>query len=183
MKKLVPQKIASRTNTEDIFQEHKDQNRKHSTPMISQHTQNALTTQKIVAVYFKDVKIEETFSSQDQKLVETTNLWRQLSSDKKTPQRKSASATIAYPVELMIGTTMNSSRLLNYPHTVLEIEKICTTKNRIKDEHKKRHISETKIPKFITQKSHEQSAYPQRTYKPKKQRCVFHWCQNWRSLQ
>ena len=42
--------------------------------MILQHTQNALTTQKSVAVYFKDVKTEETFSSQDQKLVKTTNL-------------------------------------------------------------------------------------------------------------
>ena len=45
--------------------------------MNRQHTHKALTTQKVVAVYFKDVKIEETFSSQDQKLVETTNLWRQ----------------------------------------------------------------------------------------------------------
>ena len=36
---------------------------------------NALITQKNVAVFSKDVKIEETFSSQDQKLVETTNLW------------------------------------------------------------------------------------------------------------
>ena len=36
---------------------------------------------KNVAVYFKDVKTEKTFSSQDQKLVETTNL-RQLFSDK-----------------------------------------------------------------------------------------------------
>ena len=35
---------------------------------------NALTNQKSSAVYFKDVKTEETFSSQDQKLVETTNL-------------------------------------------------------------------------------------------------------------
>ena len=42
--------------------------------MSRQHTHKALTTQKIVAVYFKDVKIEETFSSQDQKLLETTNL-------------------------------------------------------------------------------------------------------------
>ena len=42
--------------------------------MSCQQTQNALTTQKNVAVYFKDVKTEETFSSQDQKLVETTNL-------------------------------------------------------------------------------------------------------------
>ena len=42
--------------------------------MKRQHTHNALITQKIVAVYFKDVKTEETFSSQDQKLVVTTNL-------------------------------------------------------------------------------------------------------------
>ena len=42
--------------------------------MTCQQTHNALTTQKNVAVCFKDVKTEETFSSQDQKLVETTNL-------------------------------------------------------------------------------------------------------------
>ena len=42
--------------------------------MIPQQFQNAITTQKRIAVNFKDVKIEETFSSQDQKLVETTNL-------------------------------------------------------------------------------------------------------------
>ena len=42
--------------------------------MNFQHSHNALTTQKSVAVYFKDVKTEETFISQDQKLVETTNL-------------------------------------------------------------------------------------------------------------
>ena len=42
--------------------------------MNSQHTHNALTDQKISAAYFKDVKTEEAFSSQGQKLVETTNL-------------------------------------------------------------------------------------------------------------
>ena len=42
--------------------------------MNLQHTHNALKTQKFIAVYFKDVKTEETFSSHDQKLVETTNL-------------------------------------------------------------------------------------------------------------
>ena len=42
--------------------------------MNRQHAQNALTNQKSSAVCFKDVKTEETFSSQDQKLVETTNL-------------------------------------------------------------------------------------------------------------
>ena len=42
--------------------------------MSRQRTHNALTTQKNVDVYLEDVKTEETFSSQDQKLVETTNL-------------------------------------------------------------------------------------------------------------
>ena len=42
--------------------------------MTCQQTHSALTTQKNVAVFFKDVKTEETFSSQDQKPVETTNL-------------------------------------------------------------------------------------------------------------
>ena len=41
--------------------------------MNSQHTHKALTNPSSVA-YFKDVKIEEAFSNQDQKLVETTNL-------------------------------------------------------------------------------------------------------------
>ena len=74
-KKLVPQKITSRLNTKkDIFQKHKEQNQKLSTPMNYQQTHNALTIQKHVAVNFKDAKTEEAFSSQDQKLVETTNL-------------------------------------------------------------------------------------------------------------
>ena len=88
------------------------QKQKFSTAMNCQQTHNALTTQKNVAVFFKDVKTEETFSSQDQKLLETTNLW-QLFSDKKSPQRKFVSATIANPVELMNGTTRNTSRWLN----------------------------------------------------------------------
>ena len=42
--------------------------------MNSQHIHNALKNQKSSAAYFKDVKTEEAFSNQDQKLVETTNL-------------------------------------------------------------------------------------------------------------
>ena len=76
--------------------------------MNRHYINNALITQKSHAVYFKVVKTEETFSSQDQKLVETTNLWRQLFSDKKLPPRKSTSATIANPIELMNGTTKNT---------------------------------------------------------------------------
>ena len=58
----------------DLFQTHKDQNQKPSTPINRHRTQNELTTQKIAVVYFKNVKIEETFRSQDQKLVETSIL-------------------------------------------------------------------------------------------------------------
>ena len=87
MKKFVPQKIASRINTKnDLFQKQKEQNQKFSSPMNCQHNHNALTTQNKYRCVFqrcKDVKIEETISSQDQKLVETNNLW-QLSSDKVT---------------------------------------------------------------------------------------------------
>ena len=42
--------------------------------MIRQQTHKAIKSHETVAVYFEDVKTEETFSSQDQKLVETTNL-------------------------------------------------------------------------------------------------------------
>ena len=42
--------------------------------MNCQNSHNALTTLKKVAVYFKGVQTEETFSSQDQKLEETTKL-------------------------------------------------------------------------------------------------------------
>ena len=58
----------------DMFQKHKVQNQKFSTPRNLQQNHNALTPRKSVPGYFKDVKTEETFSSQDQKLVETTNL-------------------------------------------------------------------------------------------------------------
>ena len=42
--------------------------------MNLQHYHNKKTIQKPIAVYFKEVKTEEIFSSQDKKLVETTNL-------------------------------------------------------------------------------------------------------------
>ena len=52
--------------------------------MNHQHTHNALRTQKSLAIYFRDVKTEEKFSSQDQELMKTTNLW-QLFWDKNSP--------------------------------------------------------------------------------------------------
>ena len=54
--------------------------------MNFQQTHNTKTNQTSVAMYFKDVKTEETFSSQDQKLVENANLW-QLYWDKNTPEQ------------------------------------------------------------------------------------------------
>ena len=60
----------------DIFQKYKVQNQKLSTPMNLHYYHNALTTQKNVAVFFKDFKTEEKFSSQDQKQVETDKLGR-----------------------------------------------------------------------------------------------------------
>ena len=68
--------MASRMNTKnDIFRKNKDQIQKlSSTTMNRQHTHNALTTQKIVAVDFKDVETEETNSTQYQKLMKTTKL-------------------------------------------------------------------------------------------------------------
>ena len=52
--------------------------------MNLQQYHNALTIQKNCRWVFQSVKTEETFSSRDQKLVETTNLW-QLHWDKNIP--------------------------------------------------------------------------------------------------
>ena len=56
-----------------FFKKNKDQNQNLRAPMNCQHTTHKALTTKIVAVFFKDVKIEETFSSQEQTLVKTTN--------------------------------------------------------------------------------------------------------------
>ena len=81
--------------------------------MNHQYVHNALTSQKLLSLcIFLVVKTEETFSCQDQ------NLWKQPICDdnfldKKLPQSKSATATIAIPVELMNGIIMNTSSCLN----------------------------------------------------------------------
>ena len=74
MKKFTTKDRIKDKHKNDIFQKHKHQNQKLETTMNRQHTHNASTTQKIVAGYTKDVKTEETFSSQYQILVETNNL-------------------------------------------------------------------------------------------------------------
>ena len=54
----------------DTFQKYKEQNQKNCTPMNIQHTHNSLTTQKIVAVYFKDVKLKK------HSVAKTRSLWK-----------------------------------------------------------------------------------------------------------
>ena len=87
--------------------ENKVQNQKLSTLMNRHHIHNAFTTLKSVAVFFRDVITEETTSSQDQKLLETTNLWRQLFSDKNSPQCNFASAKIAWMEQQWTSTWLN----------------------------------------------------------------------------
>ena len=65
---------------------------------------------------------------------------------------------------------------------MLEYQKICTTKNSIKDEHKKDIFQKQK-------NQNQQLSSPmncQQTHKintPKKQRCVFQRGQNWKNIQ
>ena len=73
-KHILIAKIASRTNTEDIIQEHIKTKIEELVPHELSANPQCINNPKNVAVYFKDVKTEETLSSRDQKLVETTNL-------------------------------------------------------------------------------------------------------------
>ena len=166
----------------DIFQKHKDQNPKPRSPMNSQHTHNALTNQKSSAAYFKDVKTEDAFSNHDQKLVETTYLWRQLSSDK---NHHSANP-------LLQRSLSQQNRWMEQQWTYQDFFTIHTQSWKMKNlYHKKSHqgwtqkkdiFSSTKT-KIKTQNSHETSAYPHRINNQKKRRCVFQRCQNWRNIQ
>ena len=112
MKKFVLQKIASRMNTKKTYFSNMKTKTKiqnsHEPPAYPQRNNNS----KKYRCVFQRCQNWRNFSSQDQKLVETTNLW-QLFSDKKLPQLKSASARIANPEELMDGKTMNTSSFLN----------------------------------------------------------------------
>ena len=56
------------------------------------------------------MKTQGMSCSQDQKERKTASIVTTTFSDKKSPQSKSASATITNPVELMNGRTMNTSR-------------------------------------------------------------------------
>ena len=68
---------------------------------------------KKTALSFKFVKTQGMSGSQDQKERKTASTVTTTFSDKKSPQRKFASATIANPVDLMNGTLMNTSKCIN----------------------------------------------------------------------
>ena len=69
--------------------------------------------------------------------------------EKKTLQRKIASATIATLVELNKRTKMSTSKNLCQPVTLIKNGKTCNEKNRITDRHIKRHDSRKKKVKSI----------------------------------
>ena len=68
---------------------------------------------KKAAVSFKFVKTQVMSGSQNQKERKTASTVTTTSFGKRSPQRKSASATIAKSVESMIVTRMNTSGFLN----------------------------------------------------------------------
>ena len=69
-----------------------------------------ITKPKKAPLSFKFVKTQIMSGSQDQKERKTASTVTTIFSNKKSPQRKFASATIAYPVDLTNETTMNTSR-------------------------------------------------------------------------
>ena len=97
--------------------------------------QNTLWTRKSVAVYIKIVKTQETFSSPDQKLVETTILWPFL--ETKILQRNFAVLRIASLVELNKWRKMITSRCFSSQTLSSNMEET----NRITDEYIKTHVS------------------------------------------
>ena len=110
--------------------------------MKCQHYQNALKTQKIVAVYFKDVKTEETFSSQGQKLVDTTKCDNFI--ETKTLQHKFASAMTTALLEWNKWIKKWAHQNDKISQTLIKNGKTCNEKNRITDRHIKDMIPQKK---------------------------------------
>ena len=94
----------------------RDDSRKKTVKSIIKHSQVPLTSYKGITkpkkapLSFKFVKTQIVSGSQDQKERKTASTGRQFFSNKKSPQRKFASATIAFLVDLTNETTMNTSR-------------------------------------------------------------------------
>ena len=94
----------------------RDDSRKKKVKSITKHSQVPLTSYKGITkpkkapLSFKFVKTQIMSGSQDQKERKTASSDDNFFSNKKSPQRKLASATIAFLVDLTNETTMNTSR-------------------------------------------------------------------------
>ena len=84
---------------------------KHSQVPLSSY--KGITKPKKAPLSFKFLKIQIMSGSQDQKERKTASTVTTIFSIKKSPQRKFASATIAFLVDLTNETTMNTTRWLN----------------------------------------------------------------------
>ena len=81
---------------------------KHSQVPIT--SKQCIMNPKKAELSFKFIKTQGMSGSPDQKERKTASTVTTIFSDKKSPQRKLASATIANPKYLMNATTMNTSR-------------------------------------------------------------------------
>ena len=73
-------------------------------------SKQGINNPKKAALSFKHKKTQGASGSQDKKERKIASTVTTTFSDKKSPQRKFASTTIANPVELTNATTMNTSR-------------------------------------------------------------------------
>ena len=130
----------------------------------------------------KGSSVSHTYENKDCLVVKTKNkeklpvLWRQLFSDKKSAQRKFASATIANPVELLKETTMtHQDKLTSHPMS-WKMKKIVPQKVSSRINTKNEQNQKVSTP-MNCQQTHN-ALTTQNKY-----RCVFQRCQNWRSIQ
>ena len=86
------------------------------TEIKTKHSQVPITSKQCIinpkkaALSFKLMKTQGMSGSQDQKERKTASTVTKTFSDKESPQRKFASATTTNAVDLMNGTTMNTSK-------------------------------------------------------------------------
>ena len=110
MEKLVTRKTASLIDTKkDMIpgKKVKSINKPSQVPLTNY---KGITKPKKVPLSFKFVKTQIMSGSQDQKERKTASNVTTFFSNKKSPQRKFASATIAFLVDMTNQTIMNTSR-------------------------------------------------------------------------
>ena len=151
--------------------------------MNCQQMHDVLKTTKTVAVYFKDAKTEETFSSQDQKLVETTNLWRHLSWDKNRHStnpllQRSLTQWNWWLEQQWTHQDFLTSHTLSWKMKNFVPQKIASRTNTKKDIFQKHKDQNQKLSTPMNfQQTHNVLT------NQKNCRCIFQRCQNWRNIQ